>query len=390
MKDYRKESMRFVLKTETNLGENAALGIAFKLQECSYYRIGIIVDEALFTGNDYVRQIVAKLQEEMEFVRQYLNTMPEPTYDHLDQAKKVFAGDQLDCVVGIGGGSTIDLAKGIATLMTNEGPALKYRGFGAVKVPPLPVVAIPSTAGSGSEVTPYAVFIDTIDKWKFGINSEYNYPRFAFYDPALLDSCPDRVFASAGMDAMTHTLESFAARNASVLSRMYSLKAFSLLFENLRNIACGDRSKATKLGLLLGAGCAGTALMNSGAGPAGALSYPLGVYFDVPHGLAGSVFLPAVIQYNVQQGYTDYSALFNLVFSEHGLTDTEKSFRFADEIRNLSDSLGIPVTLRGFGVNDEKDLCLIIDNSMQLKAAFDQNPVAFGPEQIAQVVRSLR
>ena len=130
--------------------------------------------------------------------------------------------------------------------------------------------------------------------------------------------------------------------------------------------------------------------MNSGAGPAGALSYPLGVYFDIPHGLAGSVFLPAVIQYNVQQGYTDYSALFDLFFSEPGMSDAEKSIRFAHEIKNLSDSLRIPTTLKGFGVNDEKDLSLIIDNSMQLKAAFDQNPVPFGADQISQVVRSLR
>ena len=130
MKDYRKESIRFVLKTEINLGESAALNLAMKLQECFYHRIGVVVDEGLFNGNDYVRQIVAKLEREMKFVQFYLNTMPEPTYDHLDKAKMAFADEQLDCIVGVGGGSTIDLAKGIATLLTNEGPALQYRGFG--------------------------------------------------------------------------------------------------------------------------------------------------------------------------------------------------------------------------------------------------------------------
>lgn len=279
---------------------------------------------------------------------------------------------------------------GLATLATNPGPAINYRGFGKVVNQPLPVVALPTTAGTGSEVTPYAVFIDTKERWKFGINSEYNYPRLAVYDSSFLDSCPDKVYASSGMDAMTHTLESFVARNATVISRIFSIKAFELLYPNLCKIAAGDRSTATKLNLLVGSGCAGIALMNSGAGPSGALSYPLGVHFDVPHGLAGSVFLPEVIEFNVRHGYTDYAMLYDRIpDAKLELSASEKSIQFAQCIKDLSRRLGIPTELAGFGVKTEEDLRSIIENAWQLKAAFDQNPIPFGKAEIEQTVRAL-
>ncbi len=390
MKDYSKEKMRFVMKTELLIGDGIAKDLATYLKDNQWCKIGLVVDGGLFENNTYTKEIVERLKDEMDLVVLLISELPEPTYDYLDETKINFEGQNLDCFVGIGGGSALDLTKGLATLKTNAGKAIGYRGFGKVKNVPLPVVALPSTAGTGSEVTPYAVFIDTVEHWKFGINSEHNYPKLSLLDPRLLDSCPGHVFASSGMDAMTHALESYAAKNATDLSRMYSIKAFQLLFENLQKIGNGDHSKETKLNLLIGASCAGIGLMNSGAGPAGALSYPLGVFFNVPHGLAGSVFLPGVIRYNVEQGYTEYAYLYDFISENEEITDQEKSYRFADVLTRLSEELGIPTNLEGFGVKTEKDANLIIDNSMQLKAAFDQNPVVFGQREIINLIESLR
>ncbi len=390
MKDYQIENIRFVMKTELLVGKGIAGELPAQLKSHSWGRIGLVIDKGLYDGNNYAREIVALLENSLERVVLLVNEMAEPTYDYLDEFKTRFTEHDLDCFVGIGGGSTLDLAKGFATLKTNEGKAINYRGFEKVKNIPLPVVALPSTAGTGSEVTPYAVFIDTQAKWKFGINTEYNYPRLALYDPGFLDSCPPKIFASAGMDAMTHTLESFAAKNATPLSRLFSVKAFQLLFNNLKKVAGGDISIGTKLNLLVGSGCAGIALMNSGGGPSGALSYPLGVYFNVPHGLAGSVFLPAVIKFNVEKGYTAYSELYDLVFDNISISAMEKSMLFATEIETISRELAIPTNLKGFGVTSQDDLRLIIDNSMQLEAAFHQNPVKFGKEEIEKIVYSLR
>ncbi len=390
MKDHLKENIRFVMKTEMLSGDGIARELPKYLKNYAWNRIGLVVDKGVYDHCPYVKEIIGICQKELEHVTLFVNEMPEPTYDHLDQSKAGFQDVALDCFVGIGGGSTLDLTKGLATLKTNEGAAINYRGFGKVKNMPLPVVALPTTAGTGSEVTPYAVFIDTAAKWKFGINTEYNYPRLAVYDPQFLSSCPMKVFASAGMDAMTHTLESFVARNATFISRMFSRQAFKLLFENLNKLAQGDMSTPVKLNLLIGSGCAGAALMNAGAGPAGALSYPLGVYFDIPHGLAGSVFLPGVIKHNVAHEYYEYAELYDLVSDGHGLSPKEKSIKFADAIEALSHALGIPTDLKGFGVKTESDLMLIVDNSAQLKAAFDQNPVKFGQDEIKAVVFSLR
>ncbi len=389
MKDHLKEDIRFVMKTELLSGNGIAEELPKYLKSNAWNSIGLVVDRGLFEKNNYAKEVLKILKEELKEVVLAINEMPEPSYDYLDRMKSKVRDYDLDCLVAIGGGSTLDLAKGLAVLKTNEGKAISYRGFGKVKNKPLPVVALPSTAGTGSEVTPYAVFIDTEEKWKFGINTEYNYPRLAFCDPKFLDSCSLNIFASAGMDAMTHALESFAAKNATFLSKMFSIRAFKLLFENLMKISEGDRSKETKLSLLIGSSCAGIALMNSGAGPAGALSYPLGVYFDVPHGLAGSVFLPDVIKYNVENGYDGYSELYDIAFVNKEINEKEKSLRFADEIKNLSKELGIPDNLKGFGVKTEKDIELILINSMQLKAAFEQNPVQFGKEEIEKLIYSL-
>lgn len=390
MKDYLRENVRFIVRTEMLVGNEIAKELPNRLKDLELNRAGLVIDNGLYENNTYVKEIIELLKAQLEKVVLLVSKMPEPTYDYLDEVKVQFEAHDLDCFVGIGGGSTLDLAKGLATLKTNKGDAINYRGFGKVKNVPLPVIALPSTAGTGSEVTPYAVFIDTKEKWKFGINTEYNYPRLALYDPHFLDSCPFNIYASSGMDAMTHTLESFVAKNATVLSRNFSRQAFKLLFENLKKIAKGDFSNETKLNLLVGSGCAGIALMNAGAGPAGALSYPLGVYFDVPHGLAGSVFLSSVIKHNVKAGYAEYAELFDLVFEEKSLSAQEKSIRFADELVRLCEELRIPTSLEGFGVKTEADLRQIIDNSMQLKAAFEQNPIPFSIKEIEETIYSLK
>jgi alcohol dehydrogenase len=390
MKDFLKENVRFIQRTEMVLGDGVARSLPERLRVFGWSKIGLVVDGGLYKSNEYVKEIMDILNKEMETVVTLHAEMPEPTYDYLDTQKSLFETHTLDCFVGIGGGSTLDLTKGLATMKTNKGDAIRYRGFGKVVNTPLPVVALPTTAGTGSDVTPYAVFIDTKERWKFGINTEHNYPRLALYDPGFLVGCPASVYASAGMDAMTHTLESFVAKGSTYLSKMFSRQAFKLLFPNLKKIARNDRSMETRINLLIGSGLAGIALMNAGAGPAGALSYPLGVYFDVPHGLAGSVFLPGVVKHNVDHGFTAYSELYDLVSDNPSLDGTDKSIRFADEIRMLSAELGIPTDLHGFGVKTEADRKLIIDNSMQLQAAFEQNPVPFGPNEIEKLINSLR
>jgi len=390
VKLFTKENIRFVTKTEMLIGEEIAQNLPQHLMDNLWQRVGVVVDKGVYENNQYILGIVKLLESKMGKVILLINEMPEPTYDYLDKVKENFEGSKLDCIVGIGGGSTMDLSKGLATLHTNNGDAINFRGFDKVKKRPLPVVTIPTTAGSGSEVTPFAVFIDTEENWKFGINSEYNYPRISFLDPNVLDSCPSSVFASSGMDAMTHTLESFVAKNATELSRIFSHKAFKLLYENLVQISKGNKSMEVKTNLLVGASCAGIALMNSGAGPAGALSYPLGVYFNVPHGIAGSVFLPGVIKYNVDNGYYDYYKLYDHIFAGKNISNKKKSYIFAEKITMLSEKLGIPTNLKGFGVKTDEDANKIINNSMQLEAAFDQNPIIFKQDQVIELVNSLR
>jgi alcohol dehydrogenase class IV len=274
-------------------------------------------------------------------------------------------------------------------LVTNHGPAIQYRGFDLIKNPGIPVVAIPTTAGTGSEVTPNAVFTDKKEMRKLGINSALYLPRLALLDPLMTISCPRSVTVSSGVDAIVHTIESYAAKRTNPISRMWAREAFHLLFhalpevvDNLDNVCLRERVQR-------GAFCAGIALMNSGAGPAGALSYPLGVRFNVPHGWAGAVFISRVARFNAERGFADYSELYDLIEgADHSLSSQEKAIKFCDELDRVLFKLEVPARLTHFGVKPE-DVPVLAEQTMLLAGALEMNPVPFGLKEVESVLRAM-
>ncbi len=379
----------FKLKTDMRFGIGISRNIGDLVANYNFRRLCLIVDSGVLNNNQIVHDLIGNLGRLSEIVKIFENKISEPDYDYLDNCKMEFATLEFEGIMAIGGGSTLDLTKGIAVLMRNPGKALNYRGFDLVKNPALPVIAVPTTAGTGSEVTPNAVFIDKNEKRKLGINTEYVRPKLAILDPLLSSSCPKGVTVSSGMDALTHALESFVAKSATPISRVFSKEAFSLIFNNLSRIVDDMDNVELRSKLLLGSYYAGIALMNSGAGPAGAMSYPLGVHFDVPHGLAGAVFLPQVIRLNVEMGCLAYAPLYELIEgAEQTLNEVEKNRRFAEAVNELCQRLSIPVSLKDFGVS-QKDISFLLEESFWLKAAIEQNPIPFTEREIKTVWESL-
>ena len=265
--------------------------------------------------------------------------------------KKKFSGKSYDCLVGVGGGSTLDLTKGMAVLLTNEGEPLSFRGFPKLKNKPLPVIAIPTTSGTGSEVTYNAVFTNSQEKKKLGINSIFNFPVSAIIDPLVFVDCPFSVSVSAGADALVHTMESYVHRHHTLISRMYSKEAFRLIFNNLGKIKQDPTNVEVRANLALGAYLAGTALINAGSGPAGAFSYPLGAVYHVPHGYAGAVFLSSITRINVEKGYLGYAELYDLIEgADHQKSIIEKNRQFVVAMQKLMDQVEIPKSLSHFGL----------------------------------------
>lgn len=375
----------FNLKTKLRFGEGEALNLGKYLREIGFKKPAVVVDSSVFNV-DYVQEILGNIESQnFEFLKIWkYDLKAEPDYDSLDRVKTEFldvnGNSLIDCFAAIGGGSAMDFAKGLATLVKNPGPAINYRGFPTGINPSLPTIALPTTAGTASEVTYNAVFINLKDKKKLGINTMNNFPVLAILDPKLTLSCPKQIIVSSGMDALTHSLESYVAVQANCLTKFFAKEGFRLAFNNLSKILDNFKNLEIRSNLQLGAYLAGISLMNSGSGPAGAISYPLGVHFKVAHGLGNAVFLPYVVEHNFKNGY-NYSELNSLIEEKSNKTFSEKIFE-------LCRKLEVPDNLNGFGVNS-KNVNLLLDDIDNFEKAFAQNPIPFTVEDGKKLVLNL-
>ena len=366
---------KFILKTETYAGIGSRNKIKNVIHENNYNAVWIIVDSALIKFQPYL-EVINQLKTDKVFkgVISSRSNM-EPDYDYLDQIAAELFNKQIDFIIAIGGGSTLDLAKAVAVLIANGGYGIEYRGFDKVKKPGVPVLAIPSTAGTGSEVTVNAVFTDKSEMRKLGINGRYMNATYAILDPEFTISAPLHVAVSSGMDALVHTLESFVGPKANLFTRMFAKEAFKLLYHHLPAIIDEPTNLDRRLKIQLGAYYAAVSLFNSNSGIAGAISYPLGAYYNVPHGIAGGMFVVPVVKYNIDAGYYKYAELYDLIEgADQRLSAEQKSKEFLVLLDKLSEKLTVPKKLSIFGIKKE-NYEHVIEIMQLLQAAFDQNPV---------------
>ncbi len=229
----------------------------------------------------------------------YDKVVAEPPLELADEAAEVARKEKIDSVVGIGGGSAMDVAKAVAVIVANKGKAQDYLGLNNIPGPGLPKIMIPTTAGTGSEVTFTSVFIRRDLNKKEGMNSPYLYPELALLDPLLTLTVPPAVTATTGVDALCHAVESYMSITASPMSEMVSLEAISLIAENLRTCVHDGSNVDAREQMLLGSLYAGLGLANAGVTAVHSLSYPLGGRYGIPHGLANTILLPAVMRFNL-------------------------------------------------------------------------------------------
>ena len=373
-------NIEFNLKTKTYIGQASLLKIEDFLKENKYHKVGLIIDNAL-KGNLFISELKEKLDSSNKISLTWYYDLPfEPDYVSLDEKKLLFKANNnsiVDVIIAIGGGSVIDFGKGIATLITNNEPALSYRGFPKGLNPSIPLIAVPTTAGTASEVTFNAVFTDTESGRKLGINTHNNFPVLAVLDSNMTLGCPFKVALSSGLDALVHTFESFACNNSNLYTRMFSREAFKVLYSNIEAALLEPDNAKAREQMLFGAYLAGIALFNSGSGPAGALSYPLGVVGKVPHGIAVGCVLPHLIQFNVSKGYNEYAELYDSVFHHDDSkvlhTDQEKSEKIVSLMFDLYNRLKVWDVVKQYNIDlNSKELNEYID---LLQGGFDQNPI---------------
>ncbi len=309
----------------------------------------------------------------ISYVR-YDKVTPEPEPALADEAADVAKKEGCDLVVGIGGGSSLDVAKAAAMLAENSGRAEDYIGLEAVPKPGLPTIMIPTTAGTGSEVTFTAVFTMRKKKAKGGINSRFMYPDVALLDPELTMSLPPHPTATTGTDALTHAIEAFTSQQSNPMSDLVACKAIGFIGANLRRaVERGDDLEA-RSNMLLGSLMGGLALASAGVGACHALAYPLGAFFDVPHGLANAVLLPYVMEYNLESADAKYAQVASLM--NGGVSgDTQKSSAQAsvEVVRNLSADIGIPRGLQDLNI-PESAIEEMAEMAMTVVRPIENNP----------------
>lgn len=281
----------------------------------------------------------------------FTQTEGNPSTDTVAKAANGFKSSKADFIVAFGGGSPLDVAKAVAVIASYGGNITDYEGGGKVLGPVVPMIAIPTTAGTGSEVTAFSVITDHSRNYKLTVVSNYLLPAYAILDPELITTVPKSTAAACGIDAMVHALEAFISKAASPFSDLFAKEALRLIGTSIRDYVSDRSNLAACESMLIGSLFAGIAFSHARLGDVHAMSHPVSAYFDVAHGVANAVLLPTVVDYNMTYANEKYKYIYDCICEKPLSDDTFTPEMLAAEIRVLNDELGIPSSLSEVGVD---------------------------------------
>lgn len=288
----------------------------------------------------------------------------DPDVSSVDNGVQLAKAEVCDVVIGVGGGSALDTAKAIGLMLNNPGTIRDYVGVGKVERAGVPVVAIPTTAGTGSELTIWSVLSDKEKKVKISVGSVLNCPRVALLDPELTVSLPPAITAATGMDALVHALESYVNKATQPISEAMSEQAMALIARSLRVAVAQPDNAQARADLLLASTIAAMAFNSTRLGLVHAFAMPLGARFHIPHGLVNAIMLPAVMRFNLPGNLGKYARIAE-IFGEQikDLSLHEAAKRSVVAIESLKADVGITAKLGQFGVT-EADFDSVVDEAL--------------------------
>ena len=375
---------KFLCKPEVIYGVDSVLSIPDIIKKIKCRKILIVVDK-FFSKTDKFAKIKSIIGKVVDFVV-FDKIEGEPTTEIGDECGYFGKENGCDCVIGIGGGSTLDTAKGASIIITNGGRIRDYQGIDKVPSPGVPKIMVPTTAGTGSEVTFTAVFIRKDEKKKGGINSVYLYPEFAILDPSLTLTLPPDITASTGLDALCHGMESFLSRKANFLTEIISLNAVKIIWKNLPVAYSNGNDLKARENMLYGSFLAGIGLANAGVTAVHSISYPLGGKFGVPHGIGNGLLLPYVLEFNLPEIKEKLGFLAKELNEEwKDLSFEEASVKMVEEIKNFLEVFKIP-RLRDFGIPSES-FSELAEDALKVSVPIENNPRSISKQDIVEIYR---
>lgn len=344
------QSFTVTQPTRIQFGVGSISNLGRTVQDFQGSNVFLVVDPGLVKAG-IVSQITAPLEAAAIPYTLYDHIDPEPGLKLADKGYKLAKANGCDCVIGAGGGSAMDVAKAVAILLTNGGKAADYLGLDKIPKAGAPKIMIPTSAGTGAEVTFTAVFINEKTGSKGGMNGAPLYPEAAILDPALTLSLPPRVTAYTGIDALTHALEAYTSTQAHIISEMYSLEAIDLISRNLPKAYANGANLEARSAMLMGSLLGGKALATAGVGLVHAMAYPMGGMFGIAHGLANAVLLPYVIEYNLIGNLEKFATLAAVLGKKtEEMTTREAAERCVEALFELNADVGIPATLQDLDI----------------------------------------
>jgi alcohol dehydrogenase len=369
------------------ISDNLTNDVWMLLQEERSKNVALIVDSNVAEQQD-IKEITNFLENKINLLV-YKIKSTEPTTDMVNEYTTNLRMKDIDIFIGVGGGSIIDLTKALSVMVVNEGKVEDYHGTGKLIASRIKKIMIPTTAGTGSEVTCGAVLVNTTTKFKRAINGGCVTPDYAVLNAKLTLTMPDSVIASTGIDALGHAIESYTAKCANDITRMYSKKAFALVYNNLSKIFEDKQNIVLRQNVLLGSCLAGYAIYNSDTGACHSMAYPLGIYNDIPHGVAVAYILPHVIRINVERGCSLYADLYDLMDDVEKMDNLEEKIkRFCACLENYKTLSFIDKNFKDYGIN-ENNYEFLAERGLDLTSALNNNPVDFGLEDAKRVLREL-
>lgn len=292
----------------------------------------------------------------------FLDVIPNPTIGVVEAAAAQYKENGCNSIIALGGGGPMDVSKAVGCLAKHGGKITDYVGVENVPGPIVPLVAIPTTAGTGSEVTASSVITDEETHYKFSVISFELLPKYAVVDPELIMTAPFKVAAACGVDALIHAMEAYLSTDHTPFSDAFAEKAMELIGKNLRRFVANRHDEEAACAMMCGSTFAGIAFAWAKLGNVHAMSHPVSGFFGVAHGVANAVLLPTVVEYNAladKEGR--YERIYNYIREDTAPCTNFTPDMLTAEIRKLNRQVGIPENLRAVGVTEDKIEAMAID-----------------------------
>ena len=380
-------AQRFVLNETSYHGKGAINEIANEITARGFKKAFVCSDPDLIKFN-VTSKVLAVLDEAGIPYEVYSNIKPNPTIQNVQTGVETFKKSGADCIVAVGGGSSIDTSKAIGIIVNNPefADVRSLEGVAPTKNKCVPIIAVPTTAGTAAEVTINYVITDAEKDRKMVCVDVHDIPVVAVVDPDMMSSMPKGLTAATGMDALTHAIEGYITRGAWELSDMFHITAIKMISENLRS-AVKNEPKGRE-GMALGQYVAGMGFSNVGLGLVHSMAHPLGALYDTPHGVANAIILPVVMEYNAPATGDKYRDIAVAMGVEEAKNMSVEEARKAsvNAVRQLAKDVGIPENLKDIVKREDLDF---LAKSAYADACRPGNPRETSVEEIKKLYESM-